>query len=414
MVCVDKNKSIIVYCCGFDTEVRRTCIMTDFGKILKELSLPQIHKCSGKDYYVDPFREKLVLKTPEETVRQQILQYLLFCKNVPKEMLQVEIRLSKYQVKSARRADIVVERFNGDKGELSPLAIVECKAPEVMVGDSAIQQVIDYADDLNAEYIFVTNGNDTIIAKYEAGSNQYVLLSDLPDYQSMLCGQGDYLPENIPKERFTFASLDENKDYYCGYEFNPNTPSELRSFLTNLWECILDTSHKMPERKYKHFRLIKDYGIRFLSCGNASGGSYQGAYRSFLIEYQADTKFMNLGFFDYGSHTILTVSVDKDNNKPHNSLQYDVSGIVKNGQSYSFPHHGKIAIGKKGSGKVSELKELIRNEAPELLVNGDIFLGTLHNQKLLYLDDLDVTEFVEKILTYALVRDVFREIKLSN
>lgn len=136
--------------------------MTDFGKILKELSLPQIHKCSGKDYYVDPFREKLVLKTPEETVRQQILQYLLFCKNVPKEMLQVEIRLSKYQVKSARRADIVVERFNGDKGELSPLAIVECKAPEVMVGDSAIQQVIDYADDLNAEYIFVTNGNDRI------------------------------------------------------------------------------------------------------------------------------------------------------------------------------------------------------------------------------------------------------------
>ena len=110
----------------------------------------------------------------------------------------------------------------------------------------------------------------------------------------------------------------------------------------------------------------------------------------------------------------MTVSVDKDNNKPHNSLQYDVSGIVKNGQSYSFPHHGKIAIGKKGSGKVSELKELIRNEAPELLVNGDIFLGTLHNQKLLYLDDLDVTEFVEKILTYALVRDVFREIKLSN
>lgn len=41
-------------------------------------------------------------------------------------------------------------------------------------------------------------------------------------------------------------------------------------------------------------------------------------------------------------------------------------------------------------------------------------MGTLHNQKLLYLDDLDVTEFVEKILTYALVRDVFREIKLSN
>ncbi len=388
--------------------------MTDFSKMLKSLPLPQIHESRGKEYYVDPFRERLILKTPEETVRQQVLQYLLSCKNVPKEMLQVEMRLSKYQVESARRADIIVERFNGNKGELSPLAIVECKAPEVMIGDSAIQQVIDYADDLNAEYIFVTNGDYAITAKYESDSNQYVLLNELPDYQSMLCGQGDYLPKDKPKERFTFDTLDENKDYYRGYEFNPDTPIELLPFLTNLWECFLDTSHKMPEKQYKHFRLVKDYGIRFLSCGNAAGGSYQGAYRSFLIEFQSDTKFMNLGFFDYGSHTILTVSVDKDNNKPHNSLQYDVNGIITNEQRYSFPHHGKIAIGKKGSGKVSELKELIEKEAPELLIHGDIFLGTLHNRKLLYLDDYDVTDFVEKLLTYALIRDVFREIKLEK
>ena len=85
------------------------------------------------------------------------------------------MRLSKYQVESARRADIVVERFTGEKGELSPLAIVECKAPEVMIGDSAIQQVIDYADDLNAEYIFVTNGNDAIAAKYDIKVKREVL-----------------------------------------------------------------------------------------------------------------------------------------------------------------------------------------------------------------------------------------------
>jgi len=91
-----------------------------------------------------------------------------------------------------------------------------------------------------------------------------------------------------------------------------------------------------------------------------------------------------------------------------------VNAIIQNGETYSFPHHGKIAIGKKGSGKVSELKELIGSQTPELLVCGDIFLGTLHNQKLLYLDDTDVTDFVEKLLTYALIRDVFREIKLGN
>ena len=89
--------------------------MTDFYKLLNNLQLPQIHRSHGKEYYVDPFRERLILKTPEETVRQQVLQYLLSYKNIPKEMIQVEMRLSKYQVNSTRRADIIVERFNGNK-----------------------------------------------------------------------------------------------------------------------------------------------------------------------------------------------------------------------------------------------------------------------------------------------------------
>ena len=135
-------------------------------------------------------------------------------------MLQVEIRLSKYQVKSARRADIVVERFNGDKGELSPLAIVECKAPEVMVGDSAIQQVIDYADDLNAEYIFVTNGNDTIIAKYEAGSNQYVLGSPLFRSIKLHLENGKTVTISAPEN--THSSKYVQKLYIDGNEYNHN------------------------------------------------------------------------------------------------------------------------------------------------------------------------------------------------
>ena len=93
----------------------------------------------------------------------------------------------------------------------------------------------------------------------------------------------------------------------------------MRSFLTNLWECFLDTSHSLPERKYKIFTLLKDHGIRLLSCGNASGGTYQGAYRSFLVKYREKTFFMNLSFFNYGTSTILTVSVDQDNHRPHNA-----------------------------------------------------------------------------------------------
>ncbi len=59
----------------------------------------------------------------------------------------------------------------------------------------------------------------------------------------MLRGEGNVLPPEHFKPRFRFDQLEANKDYYCGYEFNPNTPIVMRAFLTNLWECFLDVSH---------------------------------------------------------------------------------------------------------------------------------------------------------------------------
>jgi len=56
---------------------------------LKKMKLPDIHISEGKKYYLDPFRERLILITPEEVVRQQVLQYLLSCVKVPKELVQV-------------------------------------------------------------------------------------------------------------------------------------------------------------------------------------------------------------------------------------------------------------------------------------------------------------------------------------
>ena len=55
-----------------------------------------------------------------------------------------------------------------------------------------------------------------------------------------------------------------------------------------------------------------------------------------------------------------------------------------------------------------------RKRSAGVISSWEYFLGTLHNQKLLYLDDADVTDFVEKMLTYALIRDVFREMKSGN
>ena len=129
-----------------------------FKNELERITLPAVQISEGKEYYLDPFRDRLILKTPEEVVRQEVLQYLLSCAKVPKELVQVEMLISKYEVESKRRADIIVEKFDEKSKLLSPLAVIECKAPDVMIGDDAINQALDYADMLLAEYVFITNG----------------------------------------------------------------------------------------------------------------------------------------------------------------------------------------------------------------------------------------------------------------
>lgn len=120
---------------------------------------------------------------------------------------------------------------------------------------------------------------------------------------------------------------------------------------------------------------------------------------------------MNLSFFDYGTSTILTVSVDQDNHRPHNALQYSVDkSIVRIGEAYHFYHNGRITVGKIGSGKSAELKELLENLYPVIIKNGKIELGTVHNKELLYMDTPEIITLVENLLSYALIRDEYREI----
>ena len=67
------------------------------------------------------------------------------------------------------------------------------------------------------------------------------------------------------------------------------------------------------------------------------------------------------------------------------------------------------AVGNVGSGKASELKDHLAKTYPVILNDGEIDLGTLRNERLLYMDDPEVVKFVENLLSYALLRDEYRE-----
>lgn len=120
----------------------------------------------------DVLRQKYVLHTPEEWVRQHFIHYLMalgYSKN-----LMASEKLVKYNNMS-KRCDIVA--FN-NKNET--LLIVECKAPHIKLTQDTFYQIAKYNSVLNAKYLILTNGIQHIIAFVDKQNNEISFLKDIP------------------------------------------------------------------------------------------------------------------------------------------------------------------------------------------------------------------------------------------
>jgi len=384
--------------------------------------LPPIYSRHGKECYLDPIRNKLIYITPEETVRQRVIVFLLEKLEVPKDMISVEEHLSHYHISSKRRADIIVHAMRDDIKY--PIFIVECKAPDIYLDEKAHVQVFDYCDALGANYALVTNGVDVFAYRYSEEKQEYEILNDIPTYEQMLNDEYDLLepleiPERIPFERIENYLADVFKEYpedYFGADISKSTPMNLAKAAFNLQEALMDIRHKMPIGDYGSFSLIEDYGIRWLTYGNAGGGQFSAPYRSFLIDYKGNTEFVSFSFSTYGriekeSAVKTCICVAHDNEREtHHALQLSVDDNVKViDDTVTFYHSGRIAVGNKGSGKIDELREFIRESYPQIIDGNRFNLGTLRNNCLWNIDQPDVIQLLVNCITYALIRDEYRE-----
>jgi len=135
-----------------------------------------IRQTDGQQLIFDPLRKRYVALTPEEWVRQHVIQYLLQDKGYPSGLVSVEGSISLY--KTQKRYDIAAFSRDG-----VPLLVVECKAPEVSINQGVVDQVVRYNLVLNAPYLFITNGLVHIVLKKEAEG--YVQVKQVPRYESL-------------------------------------------------------------------------------------------------------------------------------------------------------------------------------------------------------------------------------------
>lgn len=128
----------------------------------------------------DPLRKKEVALTPEEKVRQWCIRVLAGQMQVPMHMMMSEVgfRLGGKQF----RADILVYDRTA-----RPLAVVECKRPEVALTQEVLDQAIRYNTVLDVRYMIITNGTRTFICRREGEGFEFI--NTVPTYNEMICQQ---------------------------------------------------------------------------------------------------------------------------------------------------------------------------------------------------------------------------------
>lgn len=142
-----------------------------------------------KKYIYDEIRQREVLCTPEEIVRQQVLRYLIEELEVPKHMLDEEVALTYYKIDSVRRPDILILKKDESKGDAVPLAVIECKRKGTFITKEIVEQTLFYADNLECDYAMITDGVITDVAYFDSETGKYVSIEKLPKYQDMLKGK---------------------------------------------------------------------------------------------------------------------------------------------------------------------------------------------------------------------------------
>ena len=142
------------------------------------LNLPnfdiKVKKSADQLLVWDETRRKYVALTPEEWVRQHFVHFLISEKGYRQELIanEVSIKLNG----TAKRCDTVIyDRL------LTPLMIVEYKAPSITITPKVFDQIVRYNRVLHVQYLIVSNGLRHFCCQIAYETLSYRFLKESPD-----------------------------------------------------------------------------------------------------------------------------------------------------------------------------------------------------------------------------------------
>jgi hypothetical protein len=133
----------------------------------------KIKKKNNVELIFDAFRKRWMVLTPEEWVRQNILQYLIEIKEYPASLIAVEKEIYLGELK--KRCDVVIY----DRNAL-PWMIIECKEMNTQIDLKVLEQVLRYHITLSAKYLVITNGS--YCYGFEKRDGEFYEIDKLPEF----------------------------------------------------------------------------------------------------------------------------------------------------------------------------------------------------------------------------------------
>ena len=130
---------------------------------------------AGNYFIFDEIRKKFILLTPEEWVRQHVVQYLINEKKYPRSLIKLEggLKLNSLQ----KRTDILFFNSDGKK-----TLLVECKAPHIPITQETFDQIARYNFIHRVKWLMVSNGLNHFYCEIDIENGTYRFVNELPLY----------------------------------------------------------------------------------------------------------------------------------------------------------------------------------------------------------------------------------------
>ncbi len=131
----------------------------------------------GRTTIFDSIRNKYVVNTPEEWVRQNTVKYFNEELGFPKSLIALEKQFQLHR--RIKRTDIMVHDNSGEA-----VILVECKRPSIKITQSTFDQAFRYNIILKVPYLVITNGEELYCCHVEG--EKVTFLENIPTYQDVI------------------------------------------------------------------------------------------------------------------------------------------------------------------------------------------------------------------------------------